>query len=588
MKSTIPILLLLFSLIIACNTKKKPMQQNTINANWWKEAVVYQLYPRSFKDSNGDGIGDLNGVTEKISYLQKLGINAIWMNPICESPNDDNGYDISNYKGIMKEMGTMKDFDDMMVALKKANINLIMDLVLNHSSDEHEWFKQAKSSRTNKYRNYYHWWPAEKGTPPKRFSLFDEKSNAWKYDTTTNSYYLHYFSKKQPDLNWENPALRQEFYDIMKFWLKKGVAGFRLDAYPFMAKDTTWPAMPNDFTNGQFIKYYGSNNNLHKYLNEMHHEIFSEFPNCYLVGEGGVVEFKEIINFVHKDRKELNSSYHSDHVDSWGRSKNDNSIYDSTNKDLLALKNIFYKWDTLMKDDGWNTAYFTNHDHSRAVSRFGDDGMYRIESAKMLMTCLLTQRATPYIYNGDEIGMTNIRFNSINDYNDLSTKNWYKQLLATDKNKANQYLESQKELSRDNSRTPMQWNTSLNAGFTTGTPWLKINPNYLTVNVEDNINNKESIFTYTQKMIQLRNKFKDVLVYGKFNLVDENNKDVFAYTRNTNNQNILVLLNFSNRQVKYAVPQNIIISSILINNYSNKFESNILQPFQSVVLELSK
>jgi oligo-1,6-glucosidase len=575
MKSTIPILLLLSS-IIACNTNKKPMQQNSLNVNWWKEAVVYQLYPRSFKDSNGDGIGDLNGVTEKISYLQNLGINAIWMNPICESPNDDNGYDISNYKGIMKEMGTMKDFDNMMIALKKANINLIMDLVLNHSSDEHEWFIQAKSSRTNKYRNYYHWWPAEKGTPPKRFSLFDENSNAWKYDATTNSYYLHYFSKKQPDLNWENPALRQEFYDIMKFWLKKGVAGFRLDAYPFMAKDTSWPEMPSDFTNGQFIKYYGSNNNLHMYLNEMHHEIFSEFPNCYLVGEGGVVEFKEIINFVHKDRKELNSSYHSDHVDSWGRNKNDNSIYDSTNKDLLALKNIFYKWDTLMKDDGWNTAYFTNHDHSRAVSRFGDDGVYRNESAKMLMTCLLTQRATPYIYNGDEIGMTNIRFNSINDYNDLSTKNWYKQLLATDKNKANQYLESQKELSRDNSRTPMQWNNSLNAGFTTGTPWLKINPNYLTVNVEDNINNNQSIFTYTQKMIQLRNKLKDVLVYGTFELVDENNKDVFAYTRNTNNQNILVLLNFSNKQVKFAFPSNYKASNILINNYSNKFESNIL------------
>ncbi|MFY8004847.1 MAG: alpha-glucosidase, partial [Chitinophagaceae bacterium] len=416
---------------------------------WWKEAVVYQLYPRSFKDTNGDGIGDLNGVTEKVPYLQQLGINAIWMNPICESPNDDNGYDISNYKGIMNEMGTMNDFDNMMAALKKANIHLIMDLVLNHSSDEHEWFKQARSSRTNPYRNYYHWWPAEKGTPPKRFSLFDEQSNAWKYDSLTNSYYLHYFSRKQPDLNWENPAVRMEFYDIMKFWLKKGVSGFRLDAYPFMAKDITWPTLPENFTNGDFITYYGSNPNLHAYLKEMNETVLKEYPNCYLVGEGGVIPFSQIIDFVHQKRNELHSSYHSDHVDSWGRNKKNTSLYDSTNKDLLHLKNIFYKWDALMKNDGWNTAYFTNHDHSRAVSRFGNDEQFRNESAKMLMTCLLTQRATPYIYNGDEIGMTNIRFNKVEEYNDLATKNWYNQLLQTDKIAAEKYIQSQKELSRD-------------------------------------------------------------------------------------------------------------------------------------------
>lgn len=557
------------------------------NEAWWKEAIVYQLYPRSFKDSNGDGIGDLKGVTEKISYLQNLGINAIWMNPICESPNDDNGYDISNYKGIMKEMGTMQDFDEMMLALRKANINLVMDLVLNHSSDEHEWFKQAKSSRTNKYRNYYHWWPAEKGTPPKRFSLFDENSNAWQFDITTNSYYLHYFGKKQPDLNWENPELRKEFYDIMKFWLNKGVAGFRLDAYPFMAKDTSWPVMPTSFTNGDFIKYYGSNSNLHQYLNEMNKEVLKDFPNCYLVGEGGVVDFNEIINFVHKDRNELSSSYHSDHVDSWGRNKDDNSKYDGSNKDLISLKNIFNKWDTLMKNDGWNTAYFTNHDHSRAVSRFGNDETYRVESAKMLMTCLLTQRATPYIYNGDEIGMTNIRFNSINDYNDLATKNWYNQLLAVDKTKAEAYIQSQKELSRDNSRTPMQWNTQLNAGFTNGKPWLKINNNYTSINTEGDIKNNHSIFNFTRELIQLRNSIKDVLVYGDFQMIEENNKDVFAYIRSTNSKKMLVLLNFKKELVDCSFIKKFKLNKVIVNNYNNTFDSKKLQPYQSLIIELA-
>ena len=260
-----------FTVLLSCKTKSKNAGDNetTSENKWWKEAVVYQLYPRSFQDSDGDGVGDLKGITQRLDYLQSLGIDAIWLNPICASPNDDNGYDISDYRAIMKEMGTMQDFDEMLAGMKKRNIKLIMDLVVNHSSDEHEWFKGAKSSRDNKYRNYYHWWPAEKGTPPKRYSIFDEEANAWRYDSTTKSYYLHYFSRKQPDLNWENPALRNEMYDIMKFWLDKGVSGFRLDAFPFMAKDTAWPAMPADFTDGQFVRYYGADKKVHDYLRKI-------------------------------------------------------------------------------------------------------------------------------------------------------------------------------------------------------------------------------------------------------------------------------------------------------------------------------
>ncbi|MGL3001185.1 glycoside hydrolase family 13 protein [Flavobacterium sp. RSSB_23] len=566
--------------------QNKESLSKEIDKKWWKEAIIYQLYPRSFQDSNGDGVGDLKGITQRLDYLQSLGIDAIWLNPICASPNDDNGYDISDYKAIMKEMGTMADFDEMLAGMKKRNIKLIMDLVVNHSSDEHQWFIEAKKSRDNKYRNYYHWWPAEKGTPPKRFSIFDENSDAWRYEPNTNSYYLHYFSRKQPDLNWENPQLRQEMYDIMKFWLDKGVSGFRLDAFPFVAKDTNWPVMPADFTNEQFVRYYGADPKLHNYLREMNEVILSKYKDVYTVGEGGVIPFQKVMDFVDEDRKEINTLYHDEIANIWGRDAYDVGAYQVGRNNVLGMKEIVKKWDKKMESKGWNTVYFTNHDQSRAVSRYGNDSPeFREKSAKMLYTFLLTQRATPYIYNGDEIGMTNIRFKTAAEYNDLQTRNVYNQLIKISDAKAAEYLLNQQELSRDNSRTPMQWNATKNAGFTTGNPWLTINKNYTTVNVEANTKDKNSILNYAKKLAKIR-KENPIFVYGKFELIDATNPDVFAYTRELNGKKIIILLNFTSKTA--TVSSSLLASKTTqwIGNYPTPFQKE-LRPYEAVILKVN-
>ncbi len=575
---------------ISCNNspeKKEVVAANSSQKKWWKESVIYQIYPRSYQDSDGDGVGDLKGITQRLDYLQTLGITAIWLNPICASPNDDNGYDISDYRDIMKEMGTMQDFDEMLAGMKKRNIKLIMDLVLNHSSDEHEWFKAAKSSRDNKYRNYYHWWPAEKGTPPKRYSLFDEEANAWRYDSTTKSYYLHYFSRKQPDLNWENPALRNEMYDIMKFWLDKGVSGFRLDAFPFMAKDTSWPAMPANFTDIQFVRYYGADKKVHYYLSEMNEKVLSKYGDVYTVGEGGVIPFSKVMDFVNEDNHELNTLYHDEIANIWGRDSLDAGDYKVGRNNVLGIKQIVSKWDEKFLTKGWNTVYFTNHDQSRAVSRYGNDSTaYRNPSAKMLYTFLLTQRAVPYIYNGDEIGMTNIRFKTVEQYNDLQTRNRYYIELKKSKEAAAAFLAMQAELSRDNSRTPMQWSSGTNAGFTTGKPWLTINPNFVQVNVDESEKDPNSILNYVKKMIALRKEFKEVLVYGKYNLLDKDNKQVYAYTRESGNKKFLVLLNFSSATSKANTGIDLSKAKVLINNYDKPYADGSLRAYEAVMYEL--
>lgn len=579
-------LLLVLLLIGYTNTTNAQKKETPIDKKWWKEAIIYQLYPRSFQDSNGDGVGDLKGITQRLDYLQSLGIDAIWLNPICASPNDDNGYDISDYKAIMKEMGTMTDFDEMLAGMKKRNIKLIMDLVVNHSSDEHQWFIEAKKSRDNKYRNYYHWWPAEKGTPPKRFSIFDENSDAWRYEPNTNSYYLHYFSRKQPDLNWENPQLRQEMYDIMKFWLDKGVSGFRLDAFPFIAKDTNWPVMPADFTNEQFVRYYGADAKLHNYLREMNEVILSKYKDVYTVGEGGVIPFQKVMDFVDEDRKEINTLYHDEIANIWGRDAYDVGAYQVGRNNVLGMKEIVKKWDKKMESKGWNTVYFTNHDQSRAVSRYGNDSPeFREKSAKMLYTFLLTQRATPYIYNGDEIGMTNIRFKTAAEYNDLQTRNTYNQLIKISNAKAAEYLLNQQELSRDNSRTPMQWNATKNAGFTTGNPWLTINKNYTTVNVEANTKDKNSILNYAKKLAKIR-KENPIFVYGKLEIIDPTNTDVFAYTRELNGKKIIVLLNFTSKTTSISAPLLAQKTTQWIGNYPTPFQKE-LRPYESVILKVN-
>nr|WP_121338565.1 alpha-glucosidase [Flavobacterium sp. 123] len=547
-----------------------------VDPKWWKEATVYQIYPRSFKDSDGDGVGDLKGIISKLDYVKSLGIDAVWLNPIYTSPNDDNGYDISDYREIMKDFGTMEDFDLLLKEMHKRDIKLIMDLVVNHSSDEHEWFKQSRSSRDNKYRDYYHWWPAEKGKPTYRWSFFDVNSEAWKYDAQTDAYYLHYFSQKQPDLNWENPKVRQEVYDIMRFWLNKGIDGFRMDAFQFASKDTTWPELPKGYEKN-VNKYYGVGPHLHDYLQEMNREVFSKY-DIMTVAEGAGSSPEDAMQFVDPDRKELNIAYHFESVDI-GKHLKDFG--------LVKYKDIFSRYDQTFKDKGWLSIFLANHDQPRMVSKFGNDTpKFRAISSKMLSTFVMTMRGTPFYYNGDELGMVNIRFDNINDYNDVQTKNKYLELKNNGGN-LKAYIQGQKQTSRDNSRTPFQWDTTQNAGFTTGTPWLKINPNYETLNAEAQEKDPNSVLNYFRNLVALRKK-EPTLVYGKYTLLDKENPDVFAYTRELDGKKLLILLNFSEKNTAYTLPISTAKSKIILDNYSNtkKIKKNTLRPYEAVILEL--
>lgn len=560
--------------ISAQNNFVKTSQKN--DSKWWKEAVVYQVYPRSFKDSDDDGVGDLKGIISKLDYIKSLGIDALWLNPIYTSPNDDNGYDISNYREIMTDFGTMKDFDLLLKGMHERGIKLIMDLVVNHSSDEHKWFKQSRSSRDNKYRDYYHWWPAEKGKPPYRWSFFDVNSDAWKYDAQTNAYYLHYFSQKQPDLNWENPKVRQEIYEMMRFWLDKGIDGFRMDAFQFASKDTTWPELPKGYEKN-IIKYYGVGPHLHDYLQEMNREVFSKY-DIMTVAEGAGSTPEDAMLFVDPDRKELNMAYHFESVDI-GKHINDFG--------LVKYKDIFSRYDETFKDKGWLSIFLANHDQPRMVSKFGNDTpKFREISSKMLSTFIMTMRGTPYYYYGDELGMTNIRFDSIEDYHDVDTCNKYIGL----KNKGGDlkaFLEGQKQTSRENGRTPFQWNTTRNAGFTSGKPWLKVNTNYTKINAEAQEKDPNSTLNYFRTLVQLRKK-EPVLVYGNYKLLDKENPNVFAYTRELEGKKVLVLLNFSEKESSFNIEIPITKSKIILDNYTNtkNLKKNILRPFEAVIIEL--
>ena len=557
--------------------------QDNIKRKWWKEKVVYQIYPRSFKDTNGDGIGDLKGIIEKLDYIQSLGIDVVWLNPVYESPNDDMGYDISDFGSIMKEFGTMEDFDLLLKGLHSRGIKLIMDLVANHTSDEHIWFKESRKSKENPYRNYYHWWDADKGKPPYRWSIFDKESNAWKYDTTTNSYYLHIFSEKQPDLNWENPEVRHAIYDIMRFWLDKGVDGFRLDVIACISKDITFPEMPKNMPVGEWFPYYTQGPHLHDYLQEMNREVFSKY-DCMNVGEMSFVTTDNALLFVDEDRNELQTFYHFDHTGA--RISKENFMYaDDENWDLVAWKKIFYRWDKVFSEKGWGTIYLGNHDMSRMVSRFGNDSEdFRTLSSKMLHTFLLSMRATPYIYNGDEIGMVNTNHTNIENYQDVYTINYYNQLKEKGEDHDG-FLKSHAKISRDNGRTPMQWNDTAQAGFSSATPWLAVNENYRTLNVEEQESDPDSVLNYFRHMIQLRKKHM-TLVYGAFELVDEDNHQIFAYTRQLENEKFLVVLNFSDKTAVLNTSIDINKNNILISNYKQPQHNNVYQPYAAVIYKL--
>ena len=547
--------------------------------NWWKEGIIYQIYPRSFKDTSGNGVGDLQGIIQKLDYIESLGVTMVWLNPIYESPNDDNGYDISDYRAIMKEFGSMKDFDELLEGLHKRGMKFIMDVVVNHSSDEHEWFQQSRSSRDNPYRDYYHWWPAEKGKPNHRWSFFDENSDAWKYDKQTDAYYLHYFSQKQPDLNWENPKVRQEVYDIMKFWADKGVDGFRLDAFQYVSKDITFPPFPEgyDISIPNVIKYHGMGPHIHTYLKEMYEQVLSKY-DVFAVSEGVGSTLEDAHNLVDEDRKELQMAYHFEATD----------MVTTLEKCTLAqFKESFTKWDTSFAEKGWISIYLSNHDQSRFVNRYGSDKpAFKDYSAKLLNTFILSMRGTPYTYYGDELGMTNIGFTKIEQYKDIAAINGFKK-AATDGEDLDHYLKKLNLLSRDNGRTPMQWDDTNNAGFSSETPWLPVHENHTTVNVANQQNDHNSVLNHFRKMVALR-KDNLLLVYGKYEILQEEHPTIYAYSRTLDDEQMKILLNFSELTSKINLLDLGLYKEVIINNYNELLidkNTITLQPYQAVVLK---
>jgi oligo-1,6-glucosidase len=587
MKKKTALSLLLITLInITCNIMNAQEKNAPLDRKWWKEAVVYQIYPRSFKDSDGDGVGDLKGIISKLDYLKSLGVDIIWLNPIYSSPNADNGYDISDYQNIMKEFGTIQDFDALLKGMHERGIKLVMDLVVNHSSDEHRWFQESRKSRDNPYRDYYHWWPAEKGKPAFRPGAFEADGSGWRYDKTTNSYYLHYFNYKQPDLNWENPKVRQEIYSMMRWWLDKGIDGFRMDVIPFISKDPSFPVITqaelDKNYHGRWDVYMGSGPHLHEYLQEMNREVLSKY-DCMSLAEGAGMLTATALNFVDADRKELNMGYHFEgtnlgYIPGYFKKMGPYSLVD--------FKKIYSDWDAVYQTKGWGTIYLGNHDQPRMTSRWGNDAPeFHDYSSKLLTTFLLSMRGTPYYYNGDEIGMVNAKFDKIEDYRDIETLAEYERLQKTGGD-LKQFIEDQKTGgARDNGRTPFQWNGTENGGFTNGTPWLKVNDNHSTLNAEAQDKDPNSVLNYFRKMVKLR-KDNLVLVYGKYTLLDKDNPNVYAYTRELDGKKLLVLLNFSDKNASANTGINISKAKVLINNYPTPSKTGELRPYEAKILEL--
>lgn len=533
------------------------------NKKWWKETVVYQIYPRSFQDSNGDGIGDLKGIVSRLDYLQELGIGAIWLSPVCKSPQDDFGYDISDYQDIDPMFGSLDDMESLIHEAGKRDIRIIMDLVLNHTSDEHPWFQEAKKGKDNPYHDYYVWRDGVEGTPPNDLgSTFG--GSAWEWVPEIGQYYLHLFSVKQPDLNWENPKVRQEIYDMINWWIDKGVGGFRLDVIDLIGKEPD-------------AKITGNGPNLHKYIRELSKETFQKAENLLTVGEtwGATPEIAKL--YSNPDGSEFSMVFQFEHIgldEQEGKGK-----WDLKPLDVLELKKVLSKWQTELKGDAWNSLFWNNHDLPRIVSRWGNDGEYRIESAKMLATLLHGMQGTPYIYQGEELGMTNVQY-AIEDYRDIELLNFYKERMGKGYPESS-VMESIFAKGRDNARTPMHWDSSDNAGFTSGEPWIKVNPNYTDIHAQDNLNNPESIFHYYRKLIQLR-KDHEVIVYGDYELVFPDDPDVFAYTRTLNGTKILVVCNFKGNTIELPLQEHLAeTNQLLISNYAGELPLDKLRPYEA-------
>ena len=547
---------------------------------WWKEAVVYQIYPRSFCDSNGDGIGDLNGITSKLDYLKELGIDVIWLSPVYKSPNDDNGYDISDYEDIMTEFGTMDDFDKMLAAAHERGIKIVMDLVVNHTSDEHPWFVESRSSKDNEKRDYYIWKEGKDGKEPTNWgSAFS--GPAWKYDEKTDMYYLHLFSVKQPDLNWENPKVRKEVFDMMTRWCEKGIDGFRMDVISLISK-------PEGYPDAKVVGLYGdmgicaNGPKVHDYLKEMNEKVLSKF-DIMTVGETAGVTLEEAKKYANTDGSELNMVFQFEHMDLDGGEK---FKWSTKPMPLVPLKENLSKWQKGLDGVAWKSLYFCNHDQPRIVSRLGDESdAYRELSAKCIATCLHMMQGTPYVYQGEELGMTNTVFNSVDDFRDLESINAYRELVESGLYTDEDMFPKIAHKSRDNARTPMQWDASENAGFTTGKPWIAVNPNYKKINVADQLKREDSVFHYYQKLIRLR-KENEIIVYGNYELLLPEDENIFAYTRTLDNQKLLVVCNFSKSEQRFDFSgyEN---AKVLISNYNRDAgEDGILKPYEATVLLL--
>ncbi len=561
-----------------------------MNKQWWKESVVYQIYPRSFQDSNGDGIGDLQGIISRLDYLELLGINVVWLCPVYQSPNDDNGYDISNYQSIMNEFGTLADWEELLAGLHARGMKLIMDLVVNHSSDEHAWFAESRKSPDSPYRDYYIWRAGKDGHEPNNWGSFFS-GPAWEYDAQTGEYFLHLFSRKQPDLNWDNPKLRQEIYDMMTWWLDKGIDGFRMDVINLISKVPELPNVGKDQEDGERTYHFGgeyfvNGPRVHEYIQEMNREVLSKY-DIMTVGEAIGVTPEEAALYVGEDRNELHMLFHFElmEVDSGPGGK-----WDVQPWKLADIKSIFSKWQTALHGKGWNSLYLNNHDQPRMLSRFGDDKHYPKESAKMLATLLHTLQGTPYIYQGEEIGMTNVKFDSISDYKDIEILNMYKEYLAAG-HAEEEIMNSIYVKGRDNGRTPMQWSAEPQAGFTTDTPWLAVNPNYTEINAEQALADPDSIFHYYKKLIELR-KSHDIFVYGDYTILAEEHEQVYAYLRTLGEERLLVMLNFFGRPAAFELPACVIFEekTLVIANYGVQPEEDIrslsLRPYEARVYRL--
>ena len=549
---------------------------------WWKESVVYQIYPKSFKDSNGDGIGDIKGIIEKLDYLKELGVNVLWISPMLESPQDDNGYDISDYRRIYEDYGTMEDYEEMLSEAHKRDIKVLMDLVVNHTSDEHNWFIESRKSKDNPYRDYYIWKDPVNGKEPNNWGgVFG--GSAWEYDEKTQMYYLHLFSKKQPDINWENEKVRREVYDMMTFWCEKGIDGFRMDVISMISKNQAFPdGEVKNGLYGDFNPYCVHGPRIHEFLQEMNKEVLSRY-DIMTVGETSGVTIEEAQKYAGEDRNELNMVFQFEHVeDACG----DHGKWTTAKFNFRDFKKTMIKWQEELQGKAWNSLFLGNHDQPRSVSRFGNDNpAYRETSAKMLATCLHMMQGTPYVYQGEELGMTNAYFDKLEDYRDIESINFFTELTEAGIMTPEYMMKCLMLRSRDNARTPMQWNDSAQGGFTSGEPWIRINSNYKEINAAQQLGDPASVFHYYQKLIRLR-KEKDIIVYGDFEALYRDDDKIFAYTRKLDQTKLLTVCNFSDQNAEMDIPEEFAGAQCLITNLGRTvFDRNfVLRPYEAFVL----